>query len=551
MQGESFFAEVVAKALQVDEDEVLAALSGLLSRDHRLVRAQSFAWTGDRQKRLSIYQFQHFLFQKYLYSSLDRIESARLHRVTGETLALFYGDHLSEMSMLLAHHFEVAGIVDKAVHYRLQAGNYAIKLSALEEAIGHFAKGLALLATQPATAERTRQELALQLGLGTGYQLMQGYGSLEAQRAYSKARDLCRQVGESPQLVAAIWPLATYAAMVGDLPQGVKLAEQAVFVAERVEDPLFVCAAHHHLGWILFENGRFAQSVKHQEETIALYERRYHEPMVQMFGHDFGVTSLGWIARPLWYLGYPDKALQHCHEAIALAQSFDHPFSLMHAYTLTAMIHALRGEMAQAGEFGERIMTIAARYGFATYRAGATFFLGAKYIGRGQIVEGITYWRESLATYQVGGVRLYHRGTLLIIAEMYAHLGQYELGYHALAEAEALGFEDYNVGNVERVRGMLFSAAGRTPQEVEACYLQAIELARRQQAKLPELQATMNLCRLWQGQGRPKEAREKLAAVYNWFTEGFDTADLLAASGTIGTNWTSRKLVQHFEGDCI
>ena len=530
VQGESFYAEVVAKVLLVDEGEVLAALSGLLSRDHRLVRAQSFAWTGDGQKRLAIYHFQHFLFQKYLYGGLDTIERARLHEVTGKTLALFYGDHISEMSVQLARHFEVAGIVDKAVHYRLQAGNYAIKLSALEEAIGHFAKGLALLDVQPATVERTRQELALQLGLGTGYQLMQGYGSLEAQRAYSRARDLCRQVGESPQLVAAIWPLATYAAMVGDLPQGVKLAEQAVFVAERVEDSLFVCAAHHHLGWILFENGRFIQSVKHQEESIALYDRQYHEAMVQMFGHDFGVTSLGWIARPLWYLGYPDKALQHCHEAIALAQSFDHPFSLMHAYTLTAMIHALRGEMAQAGEFGERIMAIATMYGFATYRASATFFLGAKRIGRGQIAEGISCWRESLAIYEADGVWLYHRGTLLIIAEMYAHLGQYDLGYSALAEAEALGFEDYNVGNVERVRGMLFSTAGRAAQEIETCYLRAIELARRRQAKLPELQATMNLCRLWQREGRQKEAREKLAAVYNWFTEGFDTADLQAAA---------------------
>jgi len=533
VQGESFRAEIAAAALQVDEDEALSALSGEIARDHRLVRAQSVERASDGESRLSVYQFHHFLFQKFLYNSLDRIERVRLHEATGETMALLLGDQVSEMSVQLARHFEVAGIVDRAAYYRLQAGNYAIKLLALEEAIDHFSKGLALLDTRGKTLERSRLEIALQLGLGTGHQLLSGYGSTAAQRAYSRARDLCLQEGESPQLVAALWPLATYATMIGDIPQGVKLAEQALFAAQRVEDQFFICVAHHHVGWIIFENGRFAESVKHQEETVALYDRRYHEAMVQMFGHDFGITSLGWIAWPLWYLGYPDQALQRCHEAIALAQSFDHPFSLMHAYTMVAMIHALRGEMAKAGEFGERIFAIATTYGFATYRAGATFFLGAKYIGRGQIAEGIAYWRKSLEIYEADGVQLYHRGTLATVAEMHAYLGQYELGCHALTEADALGFHDYNSANIERVRGMLFSLAGRAPEEVEACFLQAIEIARQRQAKSSELKATTSLCRLWQEQGRSKEAREKLAAIYNWFTEGFYTADLQTAAALL------------------
>jgi tetratricopeptide (TPR) repeat protein len=533
VQGESFSAEIAARTVKVDEDKALSALSGVISRDHRLVHAQSIERAGEGKARLSIYQFHHFLFQKYLYNRLDTIEKARLHEATGETLASVSGDQVSEIAVQLAHHFEMAEIVEKAVHYRILAGNYAIKLLALEEAIAHFSKGLALLDLLDETPKTAQQELALQLGLGTGYQLLGGYGSTEAQRAYSRARDLCLQEGESPQLVAALWPLATYATMIGDMQQGVKLAEQALFVARRVEDPLFICVAHHHVGWILYERGRFLESVKHQEETIAMYDPRYHEAMVQMFGHDFGVTSLGWISWPLWYLGYPDTALQRGHEAIALAQSFDHPFSLMHAYNMTALVHVLRGELTKAGEFAARIERLATTYGFASYTAAANTFFGYGLIGRGQVAEGIAILRKGLAIFEAGGVRLYHRGTLGFIAEQYASVGQIELGHKALAEADALRFNDRACGRIEHARGLLLEGQGAVAQEVETCFLQAIEIAREQQAKSSELKATMSLCRLWKGQGRREKAREKLAAVYNWFTEGFDTADLQVAAALL------------------
>jgi tetratricopeptide (TPR) repeat protein len=288
--------------------------------------------------------------------------------------------------------------------------------------------------------------------------------------------------------------------------------------------------AHHHLGWILYENGRFAESRAQQEKTIALYDRRYHEPMVQMFGHDFGVTSLGWISWPLWYLGYPDQALQRGREAIALAQSFDHPFSIMHAYTMTAMVHIMRGEMIQGGEFGERVMTIATDYGFSTYIAAATFIRGAGLIGRGQVSAGIDLWWKSLPLYEAGGVQLYHRGTLSIIAELYAHTGQFELGHEALAKAEAIEGDDGASARIENAKGLLLMGQGAAPEIVETSFLRAIAIARQQQARSLELKATMNLCLLWQAQGRREEALENLTTVYRWFTEGLDTTDLRAAA---------------------
>ena len=533
VQGESFIGEVAARALQVDEDEAVDALGGTLCRDHRLVRAQSFERADNGGGRLSVYQFHHFLFQKYLYGSLDKIDRARLHEVTGETMASIFGDQITEMSVQLARHFEMAKNIDKAVGFRIQAGNYAIKLSANDQAINHYSRGLALLETLPESAERTRQELALQLGLGTGYQLMHGYASPKAHITYSRARDLCRQVGDSPELVSALWPLATHAAMIGDLAQGVELAEEALEVAKRVKNPFFIAVAHHHLGWILHEVGRFVESSSHQDEVISLYDRRYHEEMVHMFGHDFGVTSLGWSAWPLWYRGYPDTALQRGQEAIALAQSFDHPFSLMHAYNMTALVHVLRGELIKAGEFGERIMDLATSYGFHFYTGAASYYLGAGLIGHGRIAEGITYQRKSLSIFEAAGAKMLHRGTLIGIATIYALLGHYELGQKALAEAEALDFKDYSAGTIINTRGMLLQLQGDAPEKAEACFFRAIEIARKKQAKSSELQATMNLCRLWREQGRQKEARERLTSIIGWFTEGFDTADLQAAAALL------------------
>ena len=536
VQGEQFVAEVAAQALQSDEDEALLALGTVLSRDHRLVRAQSFERTRDGQKRLSVYQFHHFLFQKYLYNSLDHVARAHLHEATGAAMLQQFGTQTAEIAVQLARHFEQAKIMDKAVHYRLQAGYYAIELAALDEAIGHFAKGLALLDSLPKGPERAGSELALQLGLGTGLQLKQGYGSARAQRAYCRARDLCRQAGDSPQLVAALWPLATYAAMTGDLSQAATLAERALNVAIRVEDPLFIAVAHHQVGWIDFHNGRYLESTQHQDEVIALYDRQYHEQMVRLFGHDFGVTSLGWSAWPLWHLGYPDKALQRCQEAITLAQSFDHPFSLMHAYTMAAMIYVLRGETDKAGELGERILTLAADHGYIMYTASAHYYLGARLLAQGRIAEGSASWRQSLAIYEAVGVTLYHRGTLFGLAELYARTGQFEPAYQTLAEIEAVGFTDYMDGSIEHLRGLLIHLQGQAPEEAEAYYQRAIRIARCRQAKLSELQVTMSLCRLWQGQGRQAAARERLAEVYNWFSEGFETADLRAAALLLKTS---------------
>lgn len=523
VQGETFIAEVAAEVLSTEEGPILSTLGNELSSDHRLVWPHRLERTADGRERISSYQFRHILFQKYLYDHLDPVAKARLHEATGEALSGRFGEGPSTVAAQLARHFEAAGILGRAVASRLQAGNYAIKLAANQEAAEHFSHGLEMLSSMPSSIERDEQELALQLGLGTAQQLKDGYGSVGAQQAYGRALELCGQLGESPQLVAALWPLATYAAMTGSLQQALSLAEQAVTIAKRGEDPLFLAVAHHHLGWILYHHGRFTESVAHQQVTIDLYDRQFHEPMIQMFGHDFGVTSLGWSAWPLVLLGHVDQALQRCHEAIALAQEFDHPFSLVHAYGMTAHVHDLRGESAKSSEFGERMLELATAYGFSTYVAAANYPLGSGLIGKGQFAQGLARWWKQLELLETGGVKLYHRGSLAAIARVLVHLGQLDQAQDALHQADSIGYRDFTDYLLKDAQGQLLIAQGCAPEKAEACFLQGIRAAERQKAKWPELQLTTSLASLWQSQGRRQEAHDKLAAIIGWFTEGFET----------------------------
>ncbi|NIO71701.1 MAG: hypothetical protein GTN71_22395, partial [Anaerolineae bacterium] len=252
VEGETFTAEVVARVRAADEREMVEHLSGELDRRHRLVRAQGIQRMDDQ--RLSHYRFRHILFQKYLYSNLDQVERAHLHEAVGDTLEALYEEHteaMVEIAGQLAWHFQEAGMVAKAIGYLRQAGDRAVRLSANEEAIAHFTQGLALLKTLPDVPERAQGELALQLALAAPLQATKGYAAPEVGRTYARARELCQQIGETPQLFPTLWLLSTFYAIRAEHQTAIELGEQILRLAQRVEDPLQIAMAHWSLGWIL------------------------------------------------------------------------------------------------------------------------------------------------------------------------------------------------------------------------------------------------------------------------------------------------------------
>jgi predicted ATPase len=266
---------------------------------------------------------------------------------------------------------------------------------------------------------------------------------------------------------------------------------------------------------------------------MALYDPQQHRTHTALYGQDPGTGCLAYAALVLWRLGYPEQALHRSHEALTLAAELSHPFNLTHALGYAVMLHLDRREWHMAQEQNEAMMALATEHGFAPMVAAAAGYrAGLALRTQGQGEEIIALLQQRLAARRATGAPP-RAGQLATLAEAYRHAGQIEEGLRLLAEALAVADttgERVDEARLHRLRGeFLLALSADNLAEAEACFQQALAVARHQQAKSRELQAAMSLGRLWQRQGKRTEAYELLAPIYGWFTEGFDTADLQEA----------------------
>jgi DNA-binding SARP family transcriptional activator/predicted ATPase len=532
VEGEIFTAEVVARLRGANEQEMLELLSGDLDRQHRLVRAQSILRVDGRI--LSRYRFRHILFQRYLYGSLDEVERVHLHEQVGAALEALYGaqEQVDTIAVQLALHFQKARIAEKAIHYLCRAGKRAVQLCAYQEAIAHLTRGLALLETLPDSPERARQELVLQAALGGAWLGPAGY-SPEAQKAFARAGELSRQLGDTSQLCQVVGHLATRHYVLGEYQRARELAEEALSIAQRTQEPPLVMAGHWYLGFILFGLGEYTKAHAHLEQVIAFYEpQQHHYPFVGLHPADAGGSALAYDASCLWCLGYPDQGLRRSQEAFALAQELGHPFTFADVLCYgSCMFHSMRRDAQALKEHAEELIEVSRRAGLRGWVMAGIRHRGEALALMGQLQEGIAQMREGTAGDQAVPVLLYLSGTLGHLAQAQGNAGHSEEGLITLAEALTLVEETderHWEAELYRLRGELLRMRG-DEAEAEASFCRAIEVSRRQQAKSWELRATVSLCRLWQSQSRIDPARQMLAETYGWFTEGFDTADLREA----------------------
>jgi len=240
-----------------------------------------------------------------------------------------------------------------------------------------------------------------------------------------------------------------------------------------------------------------------------------------------------YAARTQWLLGYPEQAVQRSHEALSLAQRIAHPFSLAHALCFAAGIHQFRREGQAVQEQAEAAMALSTEQGFASRLALGILLRGWALAEQGQGEAGLAQMRQGLAARHAIGEDVDRAYYLALLAEGYGKAGRTMEGLHVLTEALAVMDsieEHYYEAELCRLKGaLLLMHSAEQDAEAEACFQQALAVARRQQAKSLELRAAMSLARLWQQQGKRDEARALLAPIYGWFTEGFDTADLQEA----------------------
>jgi predicted ATPase len=483
------------------------------------------------------YTFKHALTHEVAYQSLLKSTRRRDHQKIAQTLEERFPERCEAEPELLAHHYTEAGLTEQAIAYWQRAGQRTLQRSAHPEAVSHLTKGLQLLATLPETPARAQQELDLQILLGPALMAIKGFAAPEVEQTYARARALCATVGETPQLFPTLRGLCQFYMTRGALPMALELGEQLYRLAQHAAAPMPLMEAHEALGTILFFLGDYAAARTHLEQGIALTDPTAERGLALRHGAAPGMRCLIVAADTLWCLGYPAQAVRRCQEALSLTQELANLQSLVMAQHWATYLHHRRHDVQAVQVQAEALLTLATAQGFPVYVAYATCWRGWALAMQGQGQAGLGQMRQGLAAILDTGQTLTQPLCLILLAEAMGHAGQIAEGLHLLAEAlavlEAMGRGDL-LAETYRLQGeLLLRQAAPDAVQAEACFQQALTIARRQQAKSWELRAAVCLSQLWQQQGKRAEAYELLGPIYSWFTEGLDTADLQEAKALL------------------
>jgi predicted ATPase len=533
--GEAFAVAAVAAGVQGSVEEVEAVCEGLVAPPPFLADIGLVTWPDGTSA--GSYRFQHALYQQVLYGGLGTGRRAQLHRRIGARLEAGYGARAGEIAAQLAVHFERGGEVERAVHAWQQAGEQAARRHAHQEAIAALRRGLALLAMRPHSPARSQQELTLQLTLGELLMAVKGMAAPDAGEVYAQAHTLCQQLGEPPELCRVLYGLYQSYVGQGRVRAAGEVSQQLLDLAQRQPAMGGLLEGHLAVGGAAFFRGDFVAARAHLEQCRSLADALLFPTPPFRGGFVAGVEPLVWLELALWALGYADQAQQRGQEALARAREVEHPPSLWVAECSAAMLCHCRRDVAGTRAYAEAAVALAAAQGFAHRVELGRILWGWALALQGDAAADVAHIRQGEAGSQGLGPEVAHPYWLSLLAEAYGQVGQPEVGLAVLAEAltvmattEARWWE----AELYRLQGdLLLHLPSPDVSRAEASFHQALDVARRQQAKALELRAAMSLSRLWQQQALRTEARQLLADIYRWFTEGFDTADLQTAKALL------------------
>jgi predicted ATPase len=391
----------------------------------------------------------------------------------------------------------------------------------------------------PETPQLIRQELEVQLALGPALMVTRGFAAPEAADTYARAQQLYEQLGDRGQLFPVLVGMWRSAHVRAQLLMARALGEQLLSLANAQEDPVLFVYAHGPLGQTLCMQGEPLLAREHLQQVVSSYEPQRQSTLAFHVGYDPGVYARAMESWVLWLLGYPEQALQYSYGALHMAREQAHPFTLSITLATVALLQYMRREDAAALEHVQASVALATEHGFPYLLAVGNVLQGWELTRVGQAAAGITQMRAGLAALRTMGAEILRPYLLALLAEACVRDGQLDPGLDALDEALTAAenhAERFYEAELHRLQGevLLRRAAGAadlSPQQMqcEAAFQTALDLARRQGARALELRAAMSLSRLWQQQDKQRQARQLLADIYNWFTEGFDTADLQEA----------------------
>ncbi len=481
------------------------------------------------------YVFKHALLQDALYNALVKSKRQQFHRRVAEVLEAEFPQTAETQPELLGHHCTEAGLTEKAVDYWLKAGLRSRERSAESEAISHLTQGLKLLETLDSSPERDARELAIVCALGAAYIASHGYSADGVGPFFARARELCERVGQPPQVFASMFGGWVFHFTRGDFRRCTELANEGMEFASRLGDRGIAMEALKWVGQTMLYRADFAGALDRLEMAVNQYDSPEDSRNWATYTNtDPRVANRCHLAMSLWHLGFPDQALRINREMRELARAIRHPFTLAYALHHTGLLQHCCRLGLEVQSAGEESFAISTKQGFAWWTASGTFYKGAGMLQQGKLGEAIPLIRKGIHAWRATGAELILPVQLSVLGDAYTQAGRFEDARQALDEGLAIAEkndERFQEAELHRLQGELLLA--ESPDQAvaaEECFRRAIEIARHQRGRAWELRATMSLARLWQQRqvGRD-DARAALAAVYDTYTEGFTTPDLMEA----------------------
>ena len=483
----------------------------------------------------AVYNFKHALVQDAAHGSLLRSTRQQLHAQIAQALETLSPELMETQPELFAQHYAEAGLVEKSITYWGKAGHRSAARSAMSEAAAQLQRGLDQLAMLPGTPEHHRQELEFLSALGAVLQVVKGFAAPETGRAYARARELWAQLGAPTEFLRVAFGQSLYHMNRGELDLALRFDDDLLRLSRQRNDSAGLFLSHQSIGRNLLFSGRFALSRSHLEEAISLYDPNFPRRLVHQSGTSPQVASQAFLGNVLFCLGYPEQALARSNASIADARSLAHPPSLALSLSIGSRLLSLVGDNAALDDRAGQLIAVAIEQGFPYWRALGTAYCGWVTVKNGDVREGISLLQNGSAAYRGTGSEAWMPQIIELLAGACEIAGQIEKALILLDEAlqmiDRTG-ERWFEAELYRHKGQLLQRQ-RQSAFAEELYRKALSIAQEQEAKLWELRAAVSLTRLRRGQGRCAEARDLLAPVYGWFTEGFDTPDLKEAKALL------------------
>jgi class 3 adenylate cyclase/predicted ATPase len=533
--GREFSHSLVAAVAGKPEPELASALMRLIAAG--LLFSQGLAPHAN-------YVFKHALVQDAAYGTLLREPRRALHARIAETLESRFAEIAERQPELLARHYYEAGQIEKAASLWAKAGQRSLARSALVEATEQLSRALDLIATLPGTPELRRMQIKLQVALITPLLHVKGYGAPETKAAMEQARLLMEQAealgepAEDPLLLFSVlygfWA-ARIVAFNGDAIR--ELAAQFLALAQKQGATLPLMLGHRIMATTLLSTGDIARCREHYDQSLALYEPVEHRAQAMRFGQDARVVILCYRPLALWMLGYPDAAFADADQAVKEAREIGHAASLMIALYYAPATYLLCGRYQAASAAINELIALADEKASMQWKGAGMFVRSWLVALTGKAADAVPTITAGLTAYRSTGATAWTPSYLSYLAKAYAELGQFDEAWRSIGEAttmiETTG-ERWWEADIHRLAGEIaLMAPQRDAAKALACFEQALAVARAQQAKSWELRAAMSIARLYRDQGERQQARDLLAPVYGWFSEGFDTLDLKEAKGLL------------------